>query len=87
LAPPSDPNLLVGNKTNREMTHKKMDIRVSLSSSEEELLFDPQTSGGLLLSVPDGQSAALLNALSTAGVQSAVRVGEIVEGPAGILVV
>jgi selenide,water dikinase len=75
------------NKANRQMTLEQMDIRVTLSSAEEELLFDPQTSGGLLLSVPGAQSAALLDALSAAGVQSAVRVGEIVEGPAGISVV
>jgi selenide,water dikinase len=75
------------NKSNREMTLEQMDIRVSLSGAEEELLFDPQTSGGLLFSIPDAQSAALLDALSAAGVQSAVRVGEIVEGSPGISVV
>ena len=75
------------NKTNREMTLEKMDLRISLSSAEEELLFDPQTSGGLLLSVPDAQSTELLDALSAAGVQSAVRVGEIMDGPGGITVV
>jgi selenide,water dikinase len=75
------------NKTNREMTLEQMDIRISLSSAEEELLFDPQTSGGLLFSIPDAQSAALLEALSSAGVQSAVRVGEIVKGSPRISVV
>jgi selenide,water dikinase len=75
------------NKSNREMTLEKLNIRVSLSSAEEELLFDPQTSGGLLLSVPDAQSAELLDALSAAGVQSAVRVGQIMVGPAGVTVV
>ncbi|MCP4627109.1 MAG: hypothetical protein GY850_26910 [bacterium] len=53
----------------------------------EELLFDPQTSGGLLLSVPDARSTELLDALAAAGVQSAVRVGEIMDGSAGITVV
>jgi selenide,water dikinase len=75
------------NKANREMTREQMDIRVSLSSFEEELLFDPQTSGGLLLSVPDARAGELLAALSAVGVQSAVRVGEIVEGLPGIAVV
>jgi selenide,water dikinase len=75
------------NKANREMTLDKMNIRISLSSAEEEMLFDPQTSGGLLFSIPDAQSAALLDALSAAGVQSAVRVGEIVDGSPGISVV
>lgn len=74
------------NKTNREMTCDHLDIRIPLSSAEEELLFDPQTSGGLLLSVPDAQAEALLNALSAAGVESATRLGEIVEGSTGITV-
>lgn len=69
------------------MTLEKVDIRISLSKAEEELLFDPQTSGGLLLSVPDAESKELLDALAAAGVQPAVRVGEIVDGPAGITVV
>lgn len=75
------------NKANREMTLEQIDIRITLSSAEEELLFDPQTSGGLLLSVPDTQSKALLDALSAVGVKSSICVGEIVEGPAGISVV
>jgi selenide,water dikinase len=69
------------------MTQDHMEIQVSLSRVEEETLFDPQTSGGLLLSVPDAQAEGLLSAFSEAGVNSAVRVGEIVEGPPGIAVV
>jgi len=69
------------------MTQDHMEIQASLSSIEVESLYDPQTSGGLLLSVPNSQAAELLTALSAAGVQSAVRVGEVVEGPPGIWVV
>ena len=75
------------NPENRRMTQDHMEIQVSLSSVEEEALYDPQTSGGLLLSVPDSQAEGLLSSLSTAGVNSAVRVGEVVEGPPGIVVV
>ncbi len=75
------------NQENRRMVQEKMKIQVSLSKIEEELLYDPQTSGGLLLSVPDSQADELLIALSAKGIQTAVRVGEIVEGPPGILVV
>jgi selenide,water dikinase len=75
------------NPENRRMTQDHMEIRVSLSSVEEEILYDPQTSGGLLLSVPDSEADGLMSALSAAGVNSAVRVGEIVEGPPGISVV
>jgi selenide,water dikinase len=75
------------NSENRGMTKDHMEIKASLSKSEEELLYDPQTSGGLLLSVPNSQAEEMLRALSAAGVSRAARVGEIVEGPPGIVVV
>ena len=50
-----------------------------MSTDEEDLLFDPQTSGGLLLCVPDDQADALAAALKEAGVETAVRVGEVVD--------
>ena len=74
-------------QANRLMTQQKMEIQASLSKVEEEVLFDPQTSGGLLLSVPDAQTKELLAVLYASGVQSAVQVGEIVEGSPGIIVV
>lgn len=74
------------NNANRAMTHGQMEIRVSLTSFEEELLFDPQTSGGLLLSVPSAQADDLLAELSANGVQYAVRVGEVLEGSPGIVI-
>ena len=75
------------NSENRGMTKDHMEIKASLSKSEEELLYDPQTSGGLLLSVPNSQAEEMLRALSAAGVSRAARVGEIVEGPPGIVVI
>ncbi len=74
------------NNANRAMTQGQMDIRVSLTSFEEELLFDPQTSGGLLLSVPSAQADDLLAELSANGVKYAVRVGEVLEGSPGIVI-
>lgn len=75
------------NPANRRMVQGNIEIKASLSRAEEELLFDPQTSGGLLLSVPDVQAEALLSALAKAGVDSATRVGEVVEGVPAIAVV
>ena len=49
------------------------------------LLFDPQTSGGLLAAVPEDRTAAVQSALLDQGVQS-WEVGEVVEGQ-GIVVV
>ena len=44
----------------------------------EEILFDPQTSGGLLLAVGKEEADALLNELKGAGMPAAI-VGEIRE--------
>jgi selenide,water dikinase len=75
------------NKLIREMTAGHLQLRGSFSSSQEELLFDPQTSGGLLLAVPDAEADALLADLVNAGVAHAARVGEIIDGKPGIEVV
>ncbi len=75
------------NPANRQMTKEYLDIRVSLSQAEEELLFDPQTSGGLLLSVPGAQAKDVLRALQHAGIQYATQIGEVVDGPPGVVVV
>ena len=45
-------------------------------------LFDPQTSGGLLVVVPHERSAAFVHALKKHGTQAAM-VGEVVEGSRG----
>jgi selenide,water dikinase len=75
------------NKPNRAMVAKHhLDMRISLPDYEEELLYDPQTSGGLLLSVPENQADELLAALHAAGVEPAVRIGQIVDDPVGITV-
>ena len=63
-----------------------LDIRRLLSMVDEELLYDPQTSGGLLLSVPNDQAGDLVSALHEAHVTSAVCIGEVVAGSAGIAI-
>jgi selenide,water dikinase len=42
-----------------------------------DLLFDPQTSGGLLLAVPRERGPAMLNALRAAGDGAAAMIGEV----------
>lgn len=75
------------NKPNRAMVARhNLEMRVSLSSVEEEMLYDPQTSGGLLLSVPGGQATDLVATLHESGVRSAVIIGEVVEEPVGIVI-
>jgi len=75
------------NKPNRDIVQKhNLQMKVSIDRANEELLYDPQTSGGLLLSVPDSQSDDLQTALVTAGVPFAVKIGHINDGSAGIIV-
>ncbi len=69
------------NKANRKLSEGFFEKKRKLSREEEELLFDPQTSGGLLLSVPSDKADQLTTELRKAGIGTAVRVGEVVAGP------
>lgn len=75
------------NKANKALVAQHdMTIHTSLTSHEEELLYDPQTSGGLLLSVPGDRADELVAALRCNGVYSAVHVGDVLDEPVGITV-
>lgn len=54
-----------------------------LAESEQLVLADAQTSGGLLIAIPEARADELLAALHAAGVTAAARVGEVFAGPAG----
>jgi selenide,water dikinase len=69
------------NKANRRLSLGHLEISAKISREEEELLFDPQTSGGLLLSIPESQAEQLINDLKTAGVETAVKIGEVILSP------
>jgi selenide,water dikinase len=67
------------NKSNRNFSEGQLQITAGITRAEEELLFDPQTSGGLLMSVPESQVVQLITALKTAGVEAAVKIGEVID--------
>jgi selenide,water dikinase len=69
------------NKANRRLSQGLLEISAKLSRAEEELLFDPQTSGGLLLSIPESQAKQFISELRTAGVDTAVKIGEVISSP------
>jgi selenide,water dikinase len=54
--------------------------RAGLDAIQREVLFDPQTSGGLLLALPPAAVEPLLAALAAAG-HRAAEIGEVVAGP------
>lgn len=65
------------NRPNRKLAEGFWGAATKRSALEEELLFDPQTSGGLLIALPDAQAEALKTALRKAGVETAARVGQV----------
>jgi len=69
------------NKANRKLAEGFFKKMRELSKEEEELLFDPQTSGGLLFSVPSSEVDRLIMELKKAGVEAAVQVGEVAASP------
>ena len=66
---------------NRDYVAPRLDLDPSLAPEELELLFDPQTSGGLLITLPAGNVAACLEALAASG-HAAAEIGEVRSGPA-----
>jgi selenide,water dikinase len=58
-----------------------VDFASSVDRVLQDVLFDPQTSGGLLICVAPEKAAELLKALKAKGVQDAAMVGEVVAEP------
>jgi len=66
------------NKANRRLAEGAWEMTTQRTAEEQALLFDPQTSGGLLIAVPDSQVDDLISRLKKEGLETAVRVGEVV---------
>jgi selenide,water dikinase len=71
---------------NREAAASRFEDRARLSAAQLEVLFDPQTSGGLLVSVPRESAGALLGRLLDTG-HRAAEIGEVLAGPPRLSVV
>jgi selenide,water dikinase len=70
----------LSNDPNRKVASESLRIKRTLAPEDEELLFDPQTSGGLLFSLPAAEADSLVRSLRGAGLSSAVVVGEAYAG-------
>jgi len=62
---------------NEEYYSQFCNIEIKVPASHKMLLFDPQTSGGLLLSVPQAKTEMLLAELIDSGIESACIIGQV----------
>jgi selenide,water dikinase len=74
-----------GGRRNREFFGPKVRISDTVSSELGELAFDPQTSGGLLIALPDSEAETLVTELRVGGNPDAAIIGCVSErGPVAI---
>ncbi len=72
-----------GAHSNRRFYSCRVEVNSSVSNLLMDILYDPQTSGGLLISLPPDQAEALVEALKKEdGVHSSI-IGEVVSEPEG----
>jgi len=65
------------NAHNRKLVEPSTDYRKDLPQRRQEIVFDPQTSGGLMAAVPEDQGQPLLDALHDDGVTGARIIGKV----------
>jgi selenide,water dikinase len=73
-----------GTERNKNYFGGFVSVSPGVEEAVAELLFDPQTSGGLLLSVAGDKAEAMLNAMASQGVPASV-IGKVTEPSAGYI--
>jgi selenide,water dikinase len=70
---------------NRKFREKQLDVGPGCPEWLIDILFDPQTAGGLLISLPPDAAKELLGKMYAAGIKEAAIVGEVIPVPRGIV--
>jgi selenide,water dikinase len=70
-----------GAHKNREFREEMIAFAKTVPRALQDVLFDPQTSGGLLISVSENQADALVATLKDQGIGDAAQIGEIIYNP------
>jgi len=68
-----------GTYRNREFRIDRLDLNPNLSIYITDVFFDPQTSGGLLIAVPENKAYELEKRLIEEGIKEAAIIGEVME--------
>lgn len=76
-----------GTARNREFRASQVRFSVGLPPSAGDVLFDPQTSGGLLLAVAQDKADGLLQDLRQAGIEAASIIGAVLAEPKNVIIV
>jgi selenide,water dikinase len=71
-----------GAYANRDFFSCRVEVHPDVPPLMVDLLYDPQTSGGLLIALPSEEASRLVEALQREGID-ARRIGEVVEAPRG----
>jgi len=74
-----------GAHKNRSFRESMVNMDPAVDPAMQDILYDPQTSGGLCIAVDPASADALVTHLQDEGVDHAVVIGEVVETPAGII--
>jgi selenide,water dikinase len=72
---------------NRKYRQRQIEKGPSCPEWMVDLLFDPQTSGGLFISLPEAGAQELLAEMVKAGLEDAAIVGEVVSTPPGKIII
>jgi selenide,water dikinase len=65
------------NRHNQQMVENIMHIEGALPNWHREILYDPQTSGGLMVALPENQGQDLLKELREGGIQRSRIIGNV----------
>jgi selenide,water dikinase len=72
---------------NRKFYEPVVELALSLDQLTQDVLFDPQTSGGLLISLDEQSAESLVTEIEERGIRHAAIIGEVVSKPKERIVV